>query len=61
MVYDEVAGADFPYDEGQHLEIFIPILESSYEIFTTNLILYHATGNENVVIDINKELQKYGL
>jgi hypothetical protein len=60
IVYDEVAGKEFPYDERQHLEIFIPIMESSYELFTTNLILYNATGNQTCITDINRELLKYG-
>ncbi|WP_045522743.1 hypothetical protein [Neobacillus niacini] len=61
IVYDEVAGEEFSYNERKHLENFIPIMESSYELFATNLILYHATGNQTCIIEINQELRKYGL
>lgn len=61
VVHDEVAGTEFPYDEMKHLEDFIPIMESSYDLFTTNLVLYHATENPTCIVDINEELRKYGL
>jgi len=61
IVYDEVAGEEFPYDEMKYYENYLPILESSYELFTSNLILYYASGNQTCITDINKELLKYGL
>ncbi len=61
IAIDEVNGVQYEYDVMNTYEQYIDILESSYDLISSNLVLYLATNNNECLQSINKELRKYGL
>ncbi|MEH7613050.1 hypothetical protein [Gottfriedia acidiceleris] len=58
---DEVNGTEEEYDETKYYNQYVEITESSYDLLSSNLVLYLATNNNECLQTINKELRKYGL
>ncbi|PEJ57045.1 hypothetical protein CN692_14195 [Bacillus sp. AFS002410] len=57
---NEIEGTEEEYDEIKYYNQYVEITESSYDLLTSNLVIYFATNNESCLKAINKELRKYG-